>query len=40
MSKEEIEEFKQRIKELEWQLKHLKDLNRVNPTTGDWKCNY
>lgn len=40
MSKEEIEEFKQRIKELEWQVKYLKDLNRIDPTSGEWKNSY
>jgi|TARA_Y100000034_G_C6656185_1_gene287456 cell division protein FtsB len=40
MSKEEIEELKQRVKELEWQVKHLKDLNRIDPISGEWKDSY
>jgi|10_taG_2_1085330.scaffolds.fasta_scaffold114972_4 BMFP domain-containing protein YqiC len=40
VNREEIEELKQRVKELEWQLQHLKDLNRVDPLTGEWKNSY
>ena len=40
VNKEEIEELKQRVKELEWQVQHLKDLNRIDPISGEWKYNY
>ena len=40
MENKEIEELKQRVKELEWQVQHLKDLNRIDPISGEWKYNY
>ena len=35
-----IKELTQRIKELEWEVKHLQELNRIDPHTGEWKNNY
>ena len=40
VNREEIEELKQRVKELEWQLQNLKDLNRIDPISGEWRNNY
>ncbi len=40
MNSEEREELINRIKELEWHLKHLKDMSRINPLTGEWSNNY